>query len=73
MEPQDNDIWQNQVLGAHWGVLEYGDSIRLCSHTLSILVSDAPGVVNIMFGIYACRGCNIHSLVVGHAKKEGTS
>ncbi|CAI0541072.1 unnamed protein product [Linum tenue] len=63
----------HRVLDAHWGVLNEEDTSGLRSHTLSMLVNDVPGVLNLVTGVFSRRGYNIQSLAVGHSEKEGLS
>ncbi|XP_060184628.1 acetolactate synthase small subunit 2, chloroplastic isoform X1 [Lycium barbarum] len=63
----------NQVLDAHWGYLYDGDLSGIRSHTISMLVNNTPGVLNLISGVISRRGYNVQSLAVGPAESEGLS
>uniref|UniRef100_A0A7N0U0T4 ACT domain-containing protein n=1 Tax=Kalanchoe fedtschenkoi TaxID=63787 RepID=A0A7N0U0T4_KALFE len=73
VEPYDDEIYKHKVLDAHWGVLNNEDSTGIRSHTLSMVVNDLPGVLNLVTGVISRRGYNIQSLAVGHAEILGRS
>jgi acetolactate synthase-1/3 small subunit len=45
----------------------------MTQHVLSLLVENKPGLLSRVAGLFARRGFNIESLVVGHSEIEGLS
>ncbi|KAJ0018366.1 hypothetical protein Pint_11661 [Pistacia integerrima] len=67
VEPYDD--YPTKILDAHWGVLYDEDSSGFRSHTLTMLVNNTPGVLNIVTGELYLE----ESLAVGPAEMEGLS
>ncbi|XP_042758218.1 acetolactate synthase small subunit 1, chloroplastic-like [Lactuca sativa] len=61
----------NQVLDPHWGVLYEEESTGHKSHTVNILVNNAPGVLNLVTGVISRTGYDVPSLAAGPAEMEG--
>ncbi|KAJ0082652.1 hypothetical protein Patl1_11897 [Pistacia atlantica] len=71
MEPYDD--YPMKILDAHWGLLYDEDSSGFWSHTLTMLINNTPGVLNIVTGVISRRGYSIQSPTVGLVEREGLS
>ena len=45
----------------------------MSTHTLSVLVSNQPGVLTCISGLFSRRGFNIESLAVGPTERDAVS